>query len=334
MNQRSSGRTMRTVLITGATGFIGSNLVSALCSTGTIVRAFVRDRNAAQWLQKAGAELVVGDLTESRSIGPAIAGVDTVFHCAALARGGGFPSSAFESVNVLGTRHLFDACRGRDSIERVVHVSTVAVLGDIPRGTMASEEHQPHPTGIYGVTKLAAERLAREADVPTVIARPMWVYGWRSHSFIRLVQLIAHGRMVVIGGGRNAIQPIAIDDLVNGLILCATRAERGEVYHLAGPEPLTTARMCREIAEAIGVPAPRFNVPLTAARMAAHLCERLYPSWLGRPPIDLQKLSFFTTEHAYSIDKAREHLGWQPQITFNMGVAQVAAILRREGLLP
>jgi nucleoside-diphosphate-sugar epimerase len=331
MDRLSSGRSIRTALVTGASGFIGGHLSQELCSSGIRVRALVRDPNAADWLRKSGAEVVVGDITLPGSLGAALAGADTVFHCAAFVHGSG-EGSVFESVNVLGTRHLLDACGRTPTIERVVHVSTVAVFGDISRGEVAGESRETKPKGPYGISKLGAERVVKESGLPAVIARPMWVYGSRSPSFVKLCHLIARRRMVLIGGGRNAVQPIAVEDLVEGLILCGTDAKAaGETYNFAGPSPMTTAGLCNEIADAFRVAPPRLNLPLPLAFVAAHLGERLYPKSLGRPPFDRQKLSFFTTEHAYSIDKAREQLGWKPQTGFREGVAKVAETLRRAG---
>ena len=89
MDRASSGHRIRTALVTGATGFIGSHLSEELCSSGIRVRALVRDPNAAQWLKRAGPELVVGDITTPESLDAALTGVDIVFHCAAFVRGTG-----------------------------------------------------------------------------------------------------------------------------------------------------------------------------------------------------------------------------------------------------
>src|SRR5688572_1741435 len=171
MNQLPERRKLRVALVTGASGFVGGHVCARLCREPVEVRALIRNRTAAQSLEINGARLVEGDIRNPQSLANAMDGVDTVFHCAAI-RDCGDTGTLFDAVNVAGTRHVLDACR-KFGIEHVVHVSTVSVLGAIRYGETAGEDREPHPTSIYGATKLAAEVIARDAGVPVVIARPM-----------------------------------------------------------------------------------------------------------------------------------------------------------------
>lgn len=319
----AEARAIHAALVTGAGGFIGGHLVERLAGSGVTVRALVRDTTRAQPLRAAGAELVTGDITVPGSLVGAFDGIDTVFHCAARVTRNERPHTDFEDCNVHGTRHVLDACRA-ERVARVVHVSSVAVAED-------------RPASSYCVTKRAAEDVALAAHrtgLSVVIARPMWVYGWRSAGVVKLFRLIARGRMLLIGGARNSTQPIAVDDLVDALLRCATAPGiEGRRFDLAGPVPITTGELCRDIAAALGVPPPRWNLPLPLAEFAAGLCERLYPRALGLPPITREKLAFFQTEHAYALATEREQLGWQPRTPFDAGARQVARELRAHGLL-
>ena len=327
------GRAIHRALVTGAAGFVGAALSRRLAASGVEVRALVRDSARAPRLEGAPITQVQGDLTDAATLVPAAAGVDTIFHCAALVTGDPRPVADFEAVNVQGTRDLLAAAIAAGTVRRFVQVSSVAVYGHhAQRGVVTREGDPVHPETTYGVTKLAAEMAVLQANargLETVIARPMWVFGPGAPGVERLFELVARGRMVTIGGARNAIQPIAVEDLVEGLIACATApGVGGEVFHLAGPRAMTTREFCAGIANALGVAAPRRDIPLPVARVLAWGCERFYPRALGKPPLNREKLGIFVNEHAYAIDKARERLGWTPRVAFGEGAVAVARAMR------
>jgi nucleoside-diphosphate-sugar epimerase len=330
--------TMRTALVTGATGFIGRHLVERLVADGVRVRALWRDHAKAPGLVIAGAEPVEGDVTRPETIAAAVQGVDVVFHLAAVVGPAAAPLRRFVDVNVGGTRNVLDACRRAARVKRVVHVSTVAVSEGAAAGTIVTEETAAAPTGRYGTTKWQAERIghaASRAGLPIVIARPMWVYGWRSSGAAKLFRLIARRRMVLVGRAQNSIQPIAVADLVQGLLLAGTVAGiEGEVYQFAGPEVITSGQLCDDIAAALGAPPPRIRIPMPLAAAAAAAFERAYPASRGKPPIDSNKLAMFKIDLRYSTAKAERDLGWKAIVGVREGVARAAADMRANGVLP
>jgi nucleoside-diphosphate-sugar epimerase len=162
------------ILVTGATGKVGSRLARRLAQRGDRVRALVRDRSRAADLSGGGIELVDGDLLDPASLAPAVRGVDAVVHCAAFFRGA-TPEQA-RAVNDLGTQHLAAAARAA-SVQRFVFTSTGLVYGSTG-GSLASEDTPCAPTAAYPVSKLAAERflLALEGLDARVLRLP-FVYG-------------------------------------------------------------------------------------------------------------------------------------------------------------
>jgi nucleoside-diphosphate-sugar epimerase len=328
-------RAMRSALVTGAAGFVGAALARRLAAQGIAVKALVRDAARARRLDGADLVRVQGDLTDAASLARAVEGVDTVFHCAALVTGDPRPAADFEAVNVTGTRDLLEAAIRAGTVKRFVHVSSVAVYGHhAVRGAITRETDATHPETPYGATKLASEALVLAAPsrgLEAVVVRPMWVFGPGAPGAMRLFELVARGRMVTIGGARNAIQPIAVEDLVEGLVACATvPGVSGEVFHMAGPRAITTGEFCAHIAHALGVAPPTRDIPMPVARVLAWGCERFYPRALGKPPLNREKLGIFVNEHAYAIDKAREKLGWQPRVAFDDGARAVARFMARE----
>jgi len=140
--------------------------------------------------------------------------------------------------------------------------------------------------------------------------------------------------MAIVGDGRNETQPIEIADLVDGLLRCAsTEGAAGQIYHFAGPRPISIEELLREIAVAVGVPPPCLRIPMSAAVAAAGFFEWVYPRALGRPPIDRGRLEFFRVWHAYSLEKSRRELGWQPATEFPEGAQRVARELRARRML-
>ncbi|MAQ19751.1 MAG: epimerase [Sandaracinus sp.] len=165
---------MKSILLTGATGKVGSRLLPFLVSRGHRVRALVRDLERAAPLRGDGVELVLGDLLDEASLAAAARGVDTVVHCAAFFRGA-TPEEA-HAVNEGGTRHLADAARAA-GVERFVFISTGLVYG--PKGgRQVDEDTECAPVDAYPLSKLAAERfLLALPDLDVRILRLPFVYG-------------------------------------------------------------------------------------------------------------------------------------------------------------
>jgi nucleoside-diphosphate-sugar epimerase len=324
-------------LVTGATGFLGRHLVQALLDRRVKVRALVRSPDRARGLAEQGVEIVSGDITDRDTLVPAVRPVDTVFHCAALVRPEHLPLERYRAVNVEGTRNLLEACRAHANLRRLVHVSTVAVLGPVPPGQVYAEEVEPRPTDRYGITKLEAEGVvweATRAGLPVVVARPEWIYGPHSGSTHKLFRRIASRRFLLVGPARNRHQPLWFGDVVDGLLKCAeVPGVEGQVFHLAGPEVLTVERQCRLVADAVGTPLPRWRVPMWLVLAALHLGEALFSTWGGRPPIRRRHVDFFRLNRAYSIKKAQAALGWQPKVAFEEGVRLTATWLVENGML-
>ena len=216
-------------------------------------------------------------------------------------------------------------------------MSSSAVTEGAGAGTIVTEKTNPAPRSRYGWSKWAAEHMVRDASrsgMPVVVARPVWVYGWRSPGAVKLFRLINRRRMVMIGAASNAIQPIAVDDLVAALIrAAAVEGIEGEVYQFAGPAPVTVKRLCADIADALHVVRPFIHMPMPLARAAAAAFERWYPVARGKPPIDSNKIAMFQTDHRYSNAKGACDLGWTPSISVREGVTRAAAGMRAHGLL-
>jgi len=186
------------VLVTGATGFTGGHLARSLAARGNEVRALVRDRGKAQDLAAAGVHLHAGDLRDRGSLESATAGIDVVYHIAAIYRQAGLARETYRAVNATAVKDII-AASAANGVKRVVHCSTVGVHGDVEHPP-ANEDAPLRPGDVYQETKLEGEQLAREAaerlGIEVTIARPTGIYGPGDRRLLKLFRGVARRRWV------------------------------------------------------------------------------------------------------------------------------------------
>lgn len=314
------------VLVTGATGFTGRHLALALKRRGYHVRALARPSADTRGLAGHDIEVCVGDLTDADAVARAVRGVTRVYHLAVLYRSAKYPDRSYWAVNVAGTTHVL-AAAARYGVERVVHCSTVGVHGAVRR-VPADEEAPFDPGDIYQHTKLQGEWAARRAfraGLPGVVVRPTGIYGPGDLRFWKLFQAIHRGAFRMFGSGEVYYHLTYIDDLVDGILLCGERPEApGQVYILGGKRYVSLNELVRLVADALHVPPPRGRGPLGPLKAAAGLCEWLCRPLRIEPPLHRRRLDFFTKDRAFSSDKARRELGFEPRVDLAEGLRRTA----------
>ena len=260
------------VLVTGANGFIGSALVPRLVTAGHVPRLLVRQTPAPP--PAAPVEVVIGDAADPDTLSRAVAGTDAVVHLAAATSGGRLdPATAFR-VNVGSASALVDACRTHGA--RLVVMSTQHV-------------YLPRP-GLYGRTKLMADRLFLDSGVPVTVLRPSLVYGPGTRGvFVRLAGLVRKLPLIpVLGPGTWRIRPLYVDDLVTVVLEILARADTvGRTYDMGGPDEVTYNEFLAAICRSLGRPCRTIHLPLNVSYGLAWVLERLLP----KPPL--------TTENVY-----------------------------------
>ena len=322
------------VLVTGATGFTGGHLAPYLAAAGDEVRVLVRDPKRAAELAASGFKPCEGDLTSEAARRRAVAGVDTVYHLAALYREAGLPAAEYRSVNADAVAALVEAAASA-GVRRFVHTSTVGVHGDIEHPP-ADEDAPFRPGDVYQETKVLAERLAREAAARTglelVIARPTGIYGPGDRRLFKIFGGIARGRFVMLGRGRNFYHLTYIDDLCAGFRLCGTVAAAvGRAYILGGAEVTTLAEIVRITAEVAGVPPPRWHLPIWPVWLAGAACEAVCAPLRISPPIFRRRVDFFRKSRAFDIGRARRELGYAPAVGVREGIRRTLEWYREHG---
>jgi nucleoside-diphosphate-sugar epimerase len=321
-------------LVTGATGFTGGHLARTLAQRGHRVRALVRNVGGARDLEERGVELATGDLRDPGSLPAAMQGVDTVYHIAAIYRQAGLPADAYRAVNATAVRHIVEAAAAA-GVRRVVHCSTVGVHGDVQHPP-ASEEAPLRPGDIYQETKLEGEALARQTGalrgIEVAIARPSGIYGPGDRRLLKLFRGVARGRFPMLGSGEIFYHLTYIDDLVEGLRLCAERpAAANRTYILAGAEVTTLNELVRRIAHAAGASPPRLHLPVWPFWIAGALCEVACAPLKVEPPLYRRRVDFYTKSRAFDITRARQELGYAPQVGVTDGIRRTLDWYRTRG---
>jgi nucleoside-diphosphate-sugar epimerase len=270
----------RTVLVTGATGFVGSHLAWRLRCEGARLKLLVRDPAKVPPFLCEQEDIIQGDLTDAATLAPAVQGAEWVFHCAANVSTWD-RQEQYEAVNVTGVRHLLQAIEAQTiRPQRLVHVSTVDVYG-LP--AHACDERNPtRPPGFgYGDSKLRGERLLQEQaqrlNLPYVILRPTNVMGPGSPFIERIGQELRGGLMLRVGGGATDVGFLYVENLVDCLLWAAQAPQAvGEVYNVADPEVISWRRFLADLRQGIGGQGWIIDLPYPVAHAAAALVETPY----------------------------------------------------------
>ena len=325
------------VLITGVTGLIGGRLAERLITAQKVqVRGLARNPAKGQWLADLGVEIVQGDVTEPASLQAALADCQVVFHAAAWVNEGGNQTDVW-AVNVTGTQYMVEAALAA-GVERFVQISSCAVYGSLQQHHIDETTPTRRRGDLYGDSKVAAEEVVfkayRELGLPVVAARPSQVYGPRSYQFtIRPVEVIKAGKMVLIDGGRHLCKPVFIDNLIDGLILCATvDAAVGEPINLTDGEPVPW----RDFFGAYGQMLKIDSFPSAPYALAwlIGLYNEVKAGLQGKKAsLNRGAVNALRSDNSFSNHKARALLGWEPKVDLNEGMKLTEAWLRRQGYL-
>ncbi len=318
------------VLLTGATGFIGRRLIARLADEGHWMTAMLLPSEPEpDW---GATRIVRGDITDPASLEGKLVEQDAVVHLAG-AVGYGQTFKRCNEINRDGTANIArEACAA--GIRRFLHMSSVSVYGRVA-GRELSEDAPLRKIGDpYGDTKIDAERilgtLADEGKLDLTIIRPTVIYGPGDDKFLpKLVENLKTGTARIIGSGNNTVDLVHVDDAVE-LITKALVDPRavGGVYNLSNPDNPSWKTMLTAMAEELGVPAPTQRLPYPIAMVAAALIEM--QAWLKgeTPRLTRYAVRVIGRQYHYSIERAREELGYEPRVELLDGLRQCLAAMQ------
>ena len=324
----------RRLLVTGASGFVGSALAARLVSEGAQVVGLSREVRESD---DPGIEWIVGDLEDRDAMDRATRDVDGVFHVGGMV--GHYGGRAkYLRANLLGTRHVILACR-RNGVRALVFTSTPSVIAD---GTPHFGVNETHPyskrfQSPYSESKALAEQEVRAANGPdlrTVCIRPHMIWGpGRSHWVGGFRKLAARGRLFQAGDGTNRVGMTYMDDCIDAHLLALLAAEcdaavGGQAFFVHGGIPVLLWQWVSQLVEALGLEPIKFGVPRAVMTTVASVFDGLVSLSGGKLhfPVSRYLVTELTTDHYSDISRARSCLGYEPRVSVEEGIERLARI--------
>ena len=326
-----SSAAVKTLLVTGATGFVGSHVVEAAPHFGFRMRALVRKPADAARLEQAGFECVAGSMEDAASLRNAVTGADVILHLAAVTKARS--PAEYQQGNVGGTQAVVDAALAADPRpRRLIYLSSLAAVGPPVDGRPVTRDDPPRPLTTYGRTKLAGELVCQTAAdaLQVAILRAPAVYGPRDRDVFEFFRLAKYGIVPLPSAATGSLQMIHARDLARALLLAATSDAARGVYHVAESRAYAWDEMARMVGTAVGRNVRILRIPgpvLVAAAATSETIARL-----------LGKSTIFNREKADELmvpgwlcetDLARRDFGFETHIPLQEGFNETAGWYRQ-----
>ena len=326
------GPGVKRVLVTGGGGFVGSHIVRQLCAKG--IDCIVFGRNSYPELETLGAVCLQGDICNREQLLNSMAGVDTVFHVAALAGIWG-KWEEYQRINVLGTENVLDGCK-KNRVRNLVYTSTPSVVfngDDIVNG----DEGLPYGEHFlchYAKSKAIAEKMVLESndsDLRSCAIRPHLVWGpGDPHLVPRLLERGLSRQLKKVGRGTNLVDISFVENVATAHLLAAENLETsgtamGQAYFISQGEPVNLWDWIDDLFKRMGVPPISSSVPFPLAYGAGAVLEAVHHLFV---PEREPRMTRFLAEqlaksHYFSIEKARKDLGYTPAVTTEEGLRRL-----------
>jgi 2-alkyl-3-oxoalkanoate reductase len=330
------------ILVTGATGLLGSHLADRLRATGDHVRALVRPGSRTDFLDALGVEIVRGDLTDPAACARAVAGVEMIFHCAAKVGDWG-RWREFET-GCMGATETLARAAVRAGAGRFVHISSTSAYGHPAPGQAPIDETAALGENVwildyYTRSKVECERLlwrmAEREGLPLTVIRPSWLFGERDRTTApRLIREFRRGRMLIVGKGDNPLSAVYAGVVADAAILAARDpGSRGEAYNITSQGRITQREFLDLFAHALEVPRVVRRVPYAFAFAGGFLLEvQGRMCFRAEPPRVTRYGAWLLGRYLeYSTEKARTRLGWRPAIEYAQSIERTVGWFGAEG---
>lgn len=324
------------ILITGATGFIGSHLTEELVRRGHAVRCLIRPTSNLVWIQHLPIERAHGDFDDDVSLQKAVADVDIVFHAAGVTKAR--TKDEYFTGNYTPTKNLLLAALKSDpTLKRFVHISSQAAIGPSIDGKPVNEQTPFHPVTTYGISKMEAEKecLRLMDRLPITIVRPPAVYGPRDKDIFEFFNAMNRGLQPMIGFTTKTVSLIHVFDLVAGIVLAAEQPKAvGETYFVSSERHYTWKEVGQLTARIMGKRVLRVKVPEIGVYMVAGFSELF--SMVSRRPVLLnweKARDIVQSAWTCSVEKAKRELGFRESLTLERGIQNTVQWYRAQGWL-
>ncbi|MCK5283641.1 MAG: NAD(P)-dependent oxidoreductase [Nanoarchaeota archaeon] len=324
------------ILVTGAAGFTGSLLVKRLLKMKYEVVGLDNQIGYKKELEKKGAKIVIGSITDKKLVNELTKGCDIVFHLAAAFRKVNLPKKTYWDVNVNGTRYLCEASL-RNKVKRFIYCSTSGVHG-LVRKKPATEESPITPADYYQYTKHEGEIVTNEfykKGLKTVIIRPGAIYGpGDSGRFIMIFKMVKKGAFFMLGKGKITYHPVYIDNLTDSFILAMNSNKAiGQTYLIADKDCRSIEDIVRTVAKVMKKKLNIIHIPIWPVWFAGLICEGLFKLTPWDPPIFRRRVDWFRQDREYSSKKAMHEINYKPKIALEEGLKRTYTWYKKNNLI-
>lgn len=312
------------ILVTGGTGMLGRAFVSKyshLYNISFTGRNYGVGENIAQ---KTGARFLQIDLSEQDELTEACKDVDVVVHCAALSSLWG-PQEAFRQINVEGTRNILDAAV-KNGVNTFIHISTPSLYFEF-RDRLQIGENAPLPLSFcnqYAASKAQAEKLVLTSQLKSVILRPRGIFGPYDTSIVpRVLKSVRNGKLLLPSGRNPLIDITYVENVADAIHLAATTAlDSKEVFNITNGEPSTVFDILQQLFEAASLQIRLASLPygIISPIIRLHEAIRCLQPDSVEPKLTRYSAAMFHYHQTLDISKARNKLGYSPEISLAEGI--------------
>jgi nucleoside-diphosphate-sugar epimerase len=311
----------KSLLITGANGFLGSRLCRKFLDQGFRVVASVRKSAVMSLLEGLNVEYRYGDVTQPDTLPAMVKDVDYIVHTAGLVKAK--TKLRFFEVNEKGTANLFEAIVNHNpGVKKVVHISSTAASGPSRSGRPVTEDDLPHPITTYGHSKLAGEKaaLSYSGKFNVAILRPTGVYGPGDKEIFPFFQAVYKGIRPFIGDSNRKIQLIQVDDLCGAIYLAVTKeSPTGVICFAAESQSYTVKELINLLAESCGKKGIALHIPAFLLYVIAFITQTLFALVGATPMLTKEKADELLASWEMSTKRAEKVFGFRSRIPFAEG---------------
>ncbi len=323
------------IFITGATGFIGRELIKKLKKEKYQITALARDKSKAELLKKQGVKTVIGDLLKPETFTKELNSNDVFIHLAAIRANWNIPSNFLE-VNAHVLKKLITP---NSQLKHIIDTSSVYVYGRLK--DHPTDENSPLlAKDIYGKSKIIAENNLQEVclkyGIPYTVIRPAIVYGPNDTELgmvTKMVELIKKNKFPIIGSGNNLLHLVYIDDLTEAYIKAIKKGGQNQTYLIASSKPIKLIDLVNLVKKNLKIFSKSKTIPKFPLQSAAFVFETLYKLgyqispqiFRNEPPLTVQKVITVADNWHYNINKAKKELGYNPKVDYQQGIQKTLA---------